>query len=356
MGNCGKVVHNCLNVFRVQHKEGDVMEKKLRLLNMAEVERTLSMSDVLGLVEKAFEERGRKRVQMPPKSYLFFSKFSGDLRVMPAYLEGMNEAGVKLVNVHPDNPSKYGLPTVLATIVLFAPETGAPISIMDGTRITAMRTAAASGIAVKYLARKDAKVLGVIGAGYQSLFQLEALNEVMKLESVKIFDMIEGKADNLAVMARKKFGLSVGKAATAEEAVRGSDVVVTITPARAPIVRSEWVVKGMHINAIGADALGKEELEAGMLSRAKIVIDDWEQASHSGEINVPLSKKIITRANIYAEIGEIVAGDKPGRVSEDEITVFDSTGMAIQDVITAWHAYEVAEEKGIGQEIEPLYC
>jgi len=331
------------------------MGKKVRLLNIKEVEQTLPMSDVLGLVEKAFEQRGRKRVQMPPKSYLFFSKFSGDLRIMPAYLEELDQVGVKLVNVHPNNPSKYGLPTVLATIVLFDPETGAPISIMDGTRITAMRTAAASGIAVKYLARKDAKVLGVIGAGYQSVFQLEALKEVMKIESVKIFDMIEKKAEDLAAMAKRKFGLNARKVATAEEAVRGSDVVVTVTPTRTPITKSEWVAKGMHLNAIGADAPGKEELEAGILSRAKIVIDDWEQASHSGEINVPLSKGMITRANIYAEIGEIVAGAKPGRVSEDEITVFDTTGLAIQDVITAWRAYEVAEQKGIGQEIESLY-
>lgn len=332
------------------------MGKKFRVLNRREVEGTLSMPEVLGLVEKAFEERGLKRVQMPPKSYLFFSKFSGDLRVMPAYLEGMDEAGVKLVNVHPNNPSKYGLPTVLATIVLFDPETGAPISIMDGTGITAMRTAAASGVATKHLARKDAKVLGMIGAGYQVPFQLEALNEVMKIEAVKIFDMIGEKADNLAAMAREKFGLNVSKVATAEEAVRDSDVVVTVTPTKTPIVQSEWVAKGMHINAIGADAPGKEELEAGILTRAKVVIDDWEQASHSGEINVPLSKKVITRANIYAEIGEIVAGAKPGRVSEDEITVFDSTGLAIQDVITAWRAYEVAEERGLGREIEPLYC
>lgn len=332
------------------------MGKKFRVLNRREVEQTLSVSEVLGLVEKAFEERGLKRVQMPPKAYLFFSKFSGDLRVMPAYLEGMDEAGVKLVNVHPNNPSKYGLPTVLATIVLFDPETGAPISIMDGTGITAMRTAAASGVATKHLARKDAKVLGMIGAGYQVPFQLEALNEVMKIEAVKIFDMIGGKADNLAAMAREKFGLNVSKVATAEEAIRDSHVVVTVTPTKTPIVQSEWVAKGMHINAIGADAPGKEELEAGILTHAKIVIDDWEQASHSGEINVPLSKKIITRANIYGEIGEIVAGAKPGRVSEDEITVFDSTGLAIQDVITAWRAYEVAEEKGMGREIEPLYC
>lgn len=319
------------------------------------MEQTLSMSDVLGLVEKAFGEKGLKKVQMPPKPYLFFPKFNGDLRVMPAYLEELDEAGVKLVNAHPNNPSKYGLPTVLATIVLFDPKTGTPISIMDGTWITAMRTAAASGIATKYLARKDAKVLGMVGAGYQSLFQLEALHKVMEIESVKIFDLIEKKAENLAVMAREEFGLNVKSVVTAEDAVRSSDVMVTVTPARMPIVKNEWIVEGMHINAIGADAPGKEELEAEILNRAKIVIDDWEQASHSGEINMPLSKGMITRANIHAEIGEIVAGSKPGRVSQDEITVFDSTGLAIQDVITAWASAKVAEEKGIGREFEPLY-
>jgi alanine dehydrogenase len=196
----------------------------------------------------------------------------------------------------------------------------------------------------------------MIGAGYQSLFQLEALNEVMKIELVKMFDVIEKKAENLAVIARKKFGLNARSVATTEDAVRGSDVIVTITPTRTPIVKSEWVTQGMHINAIGADAPGKEELEAEMLKRAKIVIDDWEQASHSGEINMPLSKGMITRADIYAEIGEIVAGAKPGRVSDNEITIFDTTGLAIQDIITAWRVYEVAEEKGIGREFEPLYC
>ena len=331
------------------------MEKKLRVLNIKEVAQTLSMSDVLGLVEKAFGERGRKQVQMPPKSYLFFSKFNGDLRIMPAYLEGLDETGVKLVNVHPNNPSKYGLPTVLATILLFDPETGVPISIMDGTHITAMRTAAASGVAVKYLARKDARVLGIIGAGYQSLRQLEALNEVMKIESVKIFDIVDKKAENLTTMAKDKLGLNARKAAGAEDAVRGSDVVVTVTPTREPIVKDEWVTAGMHISAVGADAPEKEELEAAILKRAKIVIDDWEQASHSGEINVPLSQGVITEADIYGDIGEIVAGLKPGRVSDDEITVFDTTGLAIQDVITAWRAYEVAEEKGIGRVFEELY-
>lgn len=332
------------------------MKQKIRVLNMKEVKQILSMSDVLELVEKAFKERWLKHVQMPPKSYLFSQKFGGDLRVMPAYLEQLDEIGVKLVSVYPGNPSKYGLPTVLATIVLFAPETGAPISYMDGTYITAMRTAAASGVAVKYLARKDARVLGMIGAGYQSVFQLDAINKVMKIESVKIFDLIEKEAENLAVLARKKFGLNVRVVTTAEDAVRSSDVLVTVTPTRTPVVKREWVTEGMHINAVGADAPGKEELEAGILKHARLVIDDWEQTSRSGEINVPVSKGMITKASIYAEIGEIVAGAKPGRVSADEITIFDTTGLAIQDIITAWHVYEMAEEKGIGREFESLSC
>ena len=332
------------------------MKQKIRVLNMKEVKQILSMSDVLELVEKAFKERGRKHVQMPPKSYLFSQKFGGDLRVMPAYLEQLDELGVKLVSVYPDNPSKHGLPTVLATIVLFAPETGVPISYMDGTCITAMRTAAASGVGVKYMARKDAGVLGMIGAGYQSVFQLDAINKVMKIESVKIFDLIEKEAENLAVIAREKFGLNARVVTTAEDAVRSSDVLVTVTPTRTPVVKREWVTEGMHINAVGADAPGKEELEAGILKRARIVIDDWEQASRSGEINVPVSNGMITKASIYAEIGEIVAGAKPGRVSTNEITIFDTTGLAIQDVITAWHVYEMAEEKGIGREFESLYC
>ena len=143
------------------------MDRKIRLLTMADVQEILTMKDALDLVELAFTERGHGRVQMPPKSYIFFSRDNGDLRVMPAYLEELNQAGVKLVNVHPDNPDKHGLATVLATILLFDTDTGTPVCIMDGTLVTAMRTAAASGVAARHLARRDASVLGVIGAGGQ---------------------------------------------------------------------------------------------------------------------------------------------------------------------------------------------
>jgi len=332
-----------------------MMSRKLRVLSASDVAAVLGMGEVLKLVEQAFRERGRGRVQMPPKSHLFFGEYDGELRVMPAFLEGLGQAGVKLVNVHPLNPTQHGLPTVLATIVLFSPETGEPLCIMDGTRITAMRTAAASGVATRYLARADSRVLGLIGAGYQSFYQLEAISRVMNVADCAIYDVMAEKADNLALVAGKRLGLKARVCATLEEVVRGSDVLVTATPSTRPLVQDEWVTEGMHINCVGADAPGKQELESGILKRARIVIDDWEQASHSGEINVPLSGGDIQRSDVYAEIGDIVAGSQQCRTEDSQITLFDTTGLAIQDVICAWKVYEVAEQKKLGIQMDSLY-
>ena len=331
------------------------MDLKMKILTIEDVKQLLTMKDAIELIGAAFLEKGLKRVQMPPKSYLFFKKYNGDLRVMPSYLEGLDEVGVKLVNAHPNNLEKYGLPTVLATIMLFDPKTGAPVCIMDGTWITAMRTAAATGIATKYLARKDAKIVGMIGAGYQAPFQLEALREVMEVELVKVYDRRKERIEKFAEEMRAKLGLDVEAMDTAEDAVKGADVLVTVTPTRAPVVKDEWVAEGMHINGVGADAPGKQELEPAILKRAKIIVDDWDQACQSGEVNVPLAKGEMTRGDIYCELGEIVAGLRPGRTSDDEITIFDSTGLSIQDVITGWHVFRMAEQRGMGHEIPALY-
>lgn len=328
---------------------------KMRMLRINDVKQLLTMKDTLKLVETAFKEKGLKRVQMPPKPYLFFVKYNGDLRIMPSYLEGLDEAGIKLVNVHPNNPRDYGLPTVLATILLFDPKNGAPVCIMDGTWITAMRTAAATGIATKYLARKDARTVGMIGAGYQAPFQLEALREVMDVELVKVYARRKDRVEKFAKDMGPKLGLDIEATDTAKDAVKDADVLVTITTAREPVVKDEWVTEGMHINDIGADAPGKQELDPKILKRAKIVVDDWEQACHSGEVNVPLTRGEMTRDDIYGELGEIVAGLRPGRTSNNEITIFDSTGLSIQDVITGWHVLRMAEKKGVGSEIPALY-
>ncbi len=321
------------------------------ILSVSEVRSVLSMDKAIDLVESAFREKGLGRVQMPSKTYLFFNKYSGDLRVMPAYLEGVDAAGVKVVNVHPLNPTKHGLPTVMAVIIVVDPETGKPLSIMDGTWITCVRTAAAAAVATKYLARLESKTLGFIGAGALAPFHIDALSRVFKAHSILVYDIDKGRAERVAAEACERLGVRARAVDSPREAVEGVDVLTTLTPSRKPIVLNEWVAEGMHINAMGADAPGKEELDPAILRRAKVVVDDYEQAVHSGEVNVPISTGFIDKNYIYAELGEVIAGLKKGRESSSEITVFDSTGLAIQDVVVASYVYSESVKRGLGRTI-----
>jgi len=329
-----------------------IMSLDILFINQDEVTQLLSMPEVIDAVEEAFKEKGLGLVQMPPKVYVYFNKYNGDFRVMPAYLTGKDIAGVKVVNVHPENPTKYNLPTVMATVILLDPKTGAPIAIIEGSLLTAYRTGAAGGIAIKYLARKDSRILSIVGAGVQGHFQLLAAHVVMKqIDEVRVVDIRKEVAKKFAEEMSRKLDLNIipYSSEEMEKAVKGADILITTTPVRKPIIKNEWVSEGMHINAIGADAPGKEELDPQILKRAKVVVDDIEQASHSGEINVPISKGLFSVDEIYAELGEIVAGMKPGRESDDEITIFDSTGLAIQDVATGFLVYNKAKEKGLGK-------
>lgn len=323
------------------------------LLSGADVKKLISIRETIEAVEEAFRAKGLGKAQMPPKSYVFFNRYEGDFRVMPAYLEDTEAAGVKIVNVHPQNPSKHSMPTVMATILLLDPRTGALLAIMDGTTITNVRTGAAGAVAAKYLAQKDSRVVALIGAGAQAMTQFLALNEIFKIEELRVSDKVEANAEKYASEVKKRFDISI-KVTDAKEAVRGADIIVTTTPVKSPIVMNDWVSEGVHINAIGADAPGKQELDPEILKRARIVIDNWEQSSHSGEINVPLSKGMLAREDVHAELGEIVSGKKSGRTSRDEITVFDSTGLAIQDVATAWLVYKKAKEIDMGTKVELL--
>jgi alanine dehydrogenase len=312
------------------------------------------MRETIEAVEEAFRAKGMGRVQMPPKSYVFFREFNGDFRVMPAYLENLGAAGVKIVNAHPENPGKYGLPTVMGVIVLIDPKTGAPLAIMDGTTITNMRTGAAGAVAVKYLARKDSRVFAMVGAGVQAKTQLLAIREVLKVEEVRVNDISKVRAEEYMREMGEKIDAEFKILTDTRKAVEGADVIVTTTPSRRPVILNEWVEEGVHINAIGADAPGKQELDPAILRRAKVVVDDIEQAAHSGEINVPISKGLFSVEEIYAELGVILTGKLPGRVSPREITVFDSTGLAVQDIATDWLVYQKAIKLGVGREIDLL--
>ena len=330
------------------------MARKLRILRARDLDGILDMTDVLRLVEEAFAERGRGRTQMPAKSYLRFAEHEGVLLSMPGALQHLDQAAVKLINVHKNNMPKYGLPTLIATVVLISPDTGEPVCIMDGNYVTGMRTGAASGVASKLMARRDSRVLGMVGAGFQGPFHLEAVRNVLPIEDVLVYDLVAEKASRLANMATQR-GLTGVACGSIEEVVRASDVLVTLTPSEAPIVMDEWVRLGTHLNCIGSYAAGKQEIDPAILRRAMVVVDDWEQSSHAGEINVPFSKGEFERSGVYAELPEIAAGLKPGRRDEKAVTVFDSTGLAIQDVVTAWAAFLEAEKRGLGTEMDALF-
>ncbi|MDW7726902.1 MAG: alanine dehydrogenase [Candidatus Methanoperedens sp.] len=322
------------------------MENHVLWLNRNEVESLLDMKGTLKVVEEAFRQHGLGKVQMPPKLYLYFKKHNGDLRTMPAYLEEQDITGVKIVNVHPGNPAK-NLPTVMALVILNSTETGAPLAVMDGTYLTDMRTGAAGGVAVKYLARKNAKTVGLVGTGNQARTQLLAISEVMDIEEVKAVSASEKGTMAFKDEMEKMIGCSITVKKNVKD-VCDCDILVTTTPSRKPVVMNGWIGEGTHINAIGADAAGKEELDPAILRRAKIVVDDIPQASHSGEVNVPLSEGLIAAGDICCEIGGVVAGMKKARTDDSDITVFDSTGLAIQDVVTADMVYRKALEKGVG--------
>jgi len=325
---------------------------KTLLLGEAQIKRILTMKDTLDAVETCFAAFGRGQVVMPPKVYLTYTEYNGDIRVMPSYVPHLGISGVKIVNVHPNNPKK-GLRSVMATILMIEPRNGLPIAIFDATHITLVRTGAAAGIASKYLARKNAKTLSLVGAGKQAWTQLEAIVMVRPIRRVMVYDLSRKVSQAFVRHFAKRYPkIEFVICSGLEECVRSADILCTLTPVRKPIIKSKWVRPGTHINAMGADAEGKEELEPALLKRARVIIDDWAQASHSGEINVPFRRELFTHKDVAAEIGQVVAGLKPGRRSPQEITIFDSTGLGVQDLVTAARIYKIAKARKLGKLFE----
>jgi alanine dehydrogenase len=308
------------------------------LVNKKEVQNLIDMREVITVVETAFRDWTEGKGEMPSKVYLKVK--DGDFRAMPAALPGA--AGMKWVNVHTGNPAK-GLPTVMAVLIYNDPATGYPLAIMDATEATAFRTAATSAIASKYLARKDSRTLGIVGAGRQSYYHIIAHQQIFKLNEIRVWDILPGATERL-IESLKNMPI---KKCSIEEVVK-ADIVCTLTPAQHPVVEKKWLVPGTHINAVGADAEGKEELEPAILNEALLVVDDLRQASHAGEINVPVSKGLLKKDQIYAELGEIIAGRKKGRTDNQTITLFDSTGLAIEDIAVAKLLYNKALKTGTG--------
>lgn len=319
----------------------------------------LSRNDMMGLltaveyvdcVEHAFRMHGLGRVYMEPKGHIVLDRYQGEFEVMPSYIEEPEAAACKWVSIREDN-TKYELPAVFSILVYTHPETGFPLAICDGSYHTLMRTGASAAVSAKWLARADSRVLAIIGTGSVAQGTLATCDAVFEWREVRIWSRTQTSVDRFLQTERPKFPhLTIEGSTELEQAVRGADVVVTGTHARGWIVDDEWIEPGTHIAALGADLEGEQELHPAILQRARIFVDDIRQCVPDGEINVALREGLIAESDVAGEIGKVICGELEGRQSDEQITVFDSTGIALQDSATVPLEYERAVASGVGIE------
>ena len=321
------------------------MRRPTLVLTQRDVARLVDMRLAIRVAREAFRAMARGETVMPPKVYLPLPGGS-DFRAMPAYLRRPPACGIKWVNVHPRNRAR-GLPTVMAVIVMNDPATGAPLAVLDGLLVTKLRTAAAAAVAARALARRESRVVGLIGCGAQADAQLEALAAVFHLARVKVWGLRFREAQRFCRRMRRRLpGVACEPCATLEAAAREVDILVTLTPSRRPLIRRAWLSPGTHVNAIGADAPGKQELDPAILRAATVVVDERTQAIHGG-----VRRRQFDPRRIHASLGEVLLGRRVGRRSAEELTVFDSTGLAIHDVALGAAIVRRAQRLGLGRRI-----
>ncbi|MDP6558765.1 MAG: ornithine cyclodeaminase family protein, partial [Candidatus Binatia bacterium] len=289
---------------------------------------------------------------MPVRLVVPLPQIKGRLTSMPAYLSEGHALGMKVVTYFENNP-KQGLPAILATMALYSPETGKLVCLMDGSTITGVRTACASAVATKALAKTDTPTLGILGAGVQARTHIRALRQVRSITRVKIFSPSGESAQRLIEELAGETDLHLAAVRTAREAVQDVDLLVTASTAKEPILDAAWLKPGVHINAVGSHRPDIREIDAATIMGSKVVVDSREATKNEcGDILLAIKEGTIIEDPIHAEIGEVLAGTRPGRESPSEITLYKSVGIAIQDVATARLVYERAIEKKVGTQVE----
>jgi ornithine cyclodeaminase len=328
---------------------------KLQIISREEVKSAISMAQAIETVKSAFAQLSRGRARVPIRTQLGIPLHDGVTLFMPAYLEETDELGMKMVSVFSGN-IEQGLPIINAMVTLVDPETGLPTAIIDGTYLTALRTGAASGAATDLLARGNARSVAVLGTGVQGRTQLQAVCTVRSIERVLVFDTRRGAAEkfrNEMAEAGSPIPQRIDVAPTAKEAVSEADVVCTATTSTTPVFLDSDVRPGTHINAIGSFTPQMQELPAETVARALLVVDSREAVwAEAGDLIIAKKRGLITEASVHAEIGEIVAGTKPGRSGDDQVTLFKSVGNAVQDVSVGARILEEAKRKGLGTIVE----
>jgi alanine dehydrogenase len=323
----------------------------VRILSRREVLELLSLRECIAAVESAFRLHADGRTLGP--GVLGVPAPRGGFHVKAAGLIGQRSYFAAKTNANfPDNPHRFGLPTIRGTVVLADADTGEPLAMMDSASVTTLRTGAATAVAAKFLARGDSRFASVVGCGAQGEIQLAAIAAVLPLQHAWVFDTERSRAESLAARARTDLGIQVEAGTDLHAALRASDVCVTCTPSRRAFVPRDAVAPGTFIAAVGADNHGKQELEPALLASSTVVVDVLEQCAEIGELQHVLAGGLMTRDQVHAELGDVVTGRRPGRTDAAEITIFDSSGTALQDVAAAIVVFEKAIALGRGTEVK----
>jgi ornithine cyclodeaminase/alanine dehydrogenase-like protein (mu-crystallin family) len=310
----------------------------------------LSLRDCIAAVEEAFRLHAEGRTFGP--GVLGIHATHGSFHIKAAGLMGEREYFAAKTNANfPGNPGQFGLPTIQGAVLLADAGTGEPLAVIDSASVTALRTGAATAVAAKFLARREARTATIVGAGTQGEVQLAAIAAILPLQHVWVLDTDHARAERLASRAASTLGVRVEAAKDLRTALLRSDVCVTCTPSRRAFLGRHDIAPGTFVAAVGADSQGKQELEPELVAASTLVVDILEQCAEIGELQHALAAGLLTRDRVHAELADVVCGRRPGRTRDDEITVFDSSGTALQDVAAAVAVYQKASALGRGTEV-----
>ena len=324
------------------------------ILNAEESKKLLSYDAVIKTVEEVYVQKANNRSVVFPLVFHEFDPGVADMDIKSGWLMDSEIFGLKLVSWYGENANK-GLPMLMGTILICDAKTGAPKGILDGSHVTGIRTGAAGAIGAKYLAKKGSENMLMVGAGHVAGFMIpETLISIPSIKTVRIYDPIDIKYAEKLVEDMSKMYSNIKFIAVdnIEEATGKSEIIITATPSKKPLIMKDWVKPGTHFSCIGSDMSGKEEIDPEILRDARIYVDDLEQNVNVGEIELPIKGGVITKDDVIGEIGEVINGSKDGRISDNDITVFDATGTALLDLLTGALALSEAKKQGLGTEVK----
>lgn len=327
------------------------LEQPFHVFSAADVRAALPMDKAVAAMKSAFRELSAGEVTVPMRTHIELPEHAADALVMSCYSPRLDQVGLKIITLHPNNV-EHGLPFIQATVMVLDAERGTPLAVMSGAVLTAIRTGAASGAATDVLAREDASRVAIIGSGTQAATQLEAMCAVRDIRAASVFDVDMARAKTFADRMQEQLQIDVVPAASVSAALAHADIVCTATTSRTPVFADADIAPGTHINAIGVYKPDEREIPAATVARARVVVDAvdaaWEEA---GELILARDEGIITTSHIHAELGQILAGVKSGRADSDEITFFKSVGVANQDLSAAHVVFARGTALGLGSSV-----